>query len=158
MIIIGIDPGTANTGYGIVEKKGPKVFKCMEYGLIKTESTMTAPDRLKKISNDLSKIIAKYRPEILVTERLYFFKNLKTVIPVSQAGGVIMLCAAKKKIPVHQYTPLQVKMAIAGHGWAEKKLVQQRIKKLLKLKEIPKSDDAADALAVAMTYFMIGQA
>jgi len=157
MIIIGIDPGTANTGYGIVKKQGPKIFKCIDYGLIKTEPSMTTPDRLKKLSNELSKIIVKYRPKILVTERLYFFKNLKTVIPVSQAGGVILLCAAKKKIPVHQYTPLQVKMAIAGHGWAEKKLVQKKIKKLLKLKEIPKSDDAADALAVAMTYFIIGK-
>jgi crossover junction endodeoxyribonuclease RuvC len=158
MIIIGIDPGTANTGYGIIKKESPKIFKCVDYGLIKTEPSLTPPERLKKLNNELLKIIGRYRPEILVTERLYFFKNLKTVIPVSQAGGVILLCAAKKKIPVHQFTPLQVKMAIAGHGWAEKKLVQQRIKKLLKLKEIPKSDDAADALAVAMTYFMIGKA
>ena len=158
MIIIGIDPGTANTGYGIVKKQGARKFKCLGCGLIKTEPCFSAPERLKKINNELGKLIEKFQPENLVIEKLFFFKNLKTAIPVSKASGVIMLTAAKKKIPVHQFTPLQVKMTIAGHGWAEKKLVQQRIKKLLKLKEIPKSDDAADALAVAMTYFMIGKA
>lgn len=144
----------ANTGYGIVKKQGPKIFKCLGYGLIKTEPSMTTPERLKKLNNELMKIISQYRPSVLVTEHLYFFKNFKTAIPVSQAGGVILLSAAKKKIPVCQFTPLQVKMAITGYGWAEKKQVQKKIKKLLKLKEAPKSDDAADALAIALTYFI----
>lgn len=154
MIVLGIDPGTASTGYGIIKKNKRKVFQCLKYGLIKTEPHLAAPERLKKLNNELNKIIIKYRPQVLVTEYLYFFKNLKTAIPVSQAGGVILLCAAKKKIPVYQYTPLQVKMAIAGYGWAEKEKVQKKIKKFLKLKEIPKPDDAADALAIALTYFL----
>jgi crossover junction endodeoxyribonuclease RuvC len=154
MIIIGIDPGTASTGYGIVKRQSSKVFKCLDCGLIKTYPSSSTPERLKTINNELGKLIKKYQPESMIVEKLFFFKNLKTAIPVSQAVGVIMLTAAKKKIPVHQFTPLQVKMTIAGHGWAEKKLVQKRIKKILKLKEIPKSDDAADALAIALTYFL----
>lgn len=158
MIILGIDPGTANTGYGIIKKQSSKVFKCLDYGSIKTNPSFSTPERLKKINNELSKLIKKYQPENLAIEKLFFFKNLKTAIPVSQAAGVIMLTAAKKKIPVYQFTPLQVKMTIAGHGWAEKKQVQKKIKTLLKLKEAPKSDDAADALAIALTYFLIGKA
>lgn len=154
MIIIGIDPGTASTGYGIIKRRKSKIFNCLDYGLIKTEPALSTPERLKKLNNELIKIISKHRPQALITERLYFFKNLKTAIPVSQAGGVILLTAAKKKIPVYQFTPLQVKMAITGYGWAEKKQVQKKIKTLLKLKDIPKSDDAADALAIALTYFL----
>lgn len=157
MIIIGIDPGTANTGYGIIEKQKSKAFKCLGCGLIKTYPSSTAPDRLKQINNELGKLIQKYQPESLVIEKLFFFRNLKTAIPVSQASGVIMLCAAKKKIPVYQFTPLQVKMTIAGHGWAEKKQVQKKVKAILKLKEFPGAkpeiDNVADALAVALTYF-----
>lgn len=161
MIIIGIDPGLASVGYGVVRKdKGQKPkaksnFRCLGYGLIKTDPCLTLPERLKKINNELMKIIGKYRPQILITESLYFFKNFKTAIPVSQASGVILLCAAKKKIPVCQFTPLQVKMTVAGYGRAEKKQIQTKVKRLLKLKETPKPDDAADALAIALTYCLI---
>lgn len=158
MNIIGIDPGTASTGYGIikiVEVKAKKYdFECLDYGLIKTDPVFAAPERLKKINNDLNKLLKKYSPKILVMESLYFFRNFKTAIPVSQASGVILLTAAKKNIPVYTFTPLQVKMTIAGHGWAEKVKVQKRIKNLLKLKTIPKPDDAADALAIALTFLL----
>ena len=156
MIILGIDPGTATTGYGVIERIGKtkkaKFLKCLGYGTIKTLPTSSAPERLKKINNELSKLIKAHNPEILVVESLFFFRNLKTAIPVSQAKGVILLTAAKNNIPVKEFTPMQVKLAITGFGWSEKEKVQKRIKTILKLKELPKSDDAADALAIAVTF------
>ena len=164
MIILGIDPGTASTGYGIIKTshgcQGTKIsqikgaFECLDYGLIRTSPDLSTGNRLKKLNNELSKMIKKYQPEILAIESLYFFRNFKTAIPVSQACGVVFLTAAKNSIPVFSLTPLQVKMTIAGHGWAEKEKVQKIMKKILGLKEIPKPDDAADALAVALTYFL----
>jgi crossover junction endodeoxyribonuclease RuvC len=164
MIILGIDPGTASTGYGIIKTKNgcksteaknlKEDLECLKYGIIKTEPDLPTGDRLKKLNNELSKMIKEYRPEIIVIESLYFFKNLKTAIPVSQASGVVFLTAAKNNIPAYSLTPLQVKMTIAGHGWAEKEKVQEKMKNLLRLKEIPKPDDAADALAIALTYFL----
>ena len=168
MIIIGIDPGTASTGYGIIEKIVPRhrgnknkeqkninLFRCLGYGLIKTTPAVPTPERLKKIHQELLKILKTFKPTVLVMESIYFFKNLKTAIPVSQAQGVILLAAAKKKIPVFQYTPLQAKAIVTGYGRAEKKTVQKKIKSLLKLKELPKPDDAADALAIAMAHFLL---
>jgi len=161
MIILGIDPGTANTGYGIIKKvdkantSANKCFKCLDYNVIKTSPAFAPAERLKTLHIELNKLIKKYQPKFMAVEKLYFFKNLKTAIPVSQACGAILLTAAKKKIPVCQFTPLQIKLAIAGYGWAEKKQVQRKIKTLLNLKEIPKSDDAADGLAAALTYFLI---
>lgn len=157
MIVLGIDPGTANTGYGIIRAKSKKQkignrFSCLGYGVIKTEPSSIAADRLKKINNDLSKLIKKYRPEVLAIETLFFFRNLKTAIPVSQASGVILLTAAKNNLPTQGFTPLQVKLAITGFGWSEKTVVQKKVKSILKLKENPKSDDAVDALAIAITY------
>jgi len=160
MIIIGIDPGTASTGYGVVKKiknqkfKSKRCFRCVGYGIIRTDPSFTDSERLKKLNNDLGGLIKKYQPEVLVVENLYFFKNLKTAIPVSQAKGVVLLTAAKKKIPAYGLSPLEVKMTITGYGWAKKPQVQKRVKALLNLKEIPKPDDAADALAVAITYFL----
>ncbi len=164
MIILGIDPGTASTGYGIIKtcrdcqstqiSQITGIFECLDYGLIRTSPDLSTGDRLKKLSNELSKMIKKYRPEILAIESLYFFKNFKTAIPVSQASGVVFLTAAKNNVPVFSFTPPQVKMTIAGHGWAEKEKVQKIMKKILGLKEIPKPDDAADALAIALTYFL----
>lgn len=167
MIILGIDPGTANTGYGIIKTSSPRRplsasgFKkvktncrCLGYGLIQTDPSLTTPERLKRLNSELNKLIKKYQPKILAVEKVYFFKNLKTAMPVSQAEGVILLTSAKKKIPVYGITPLQAKMAIVGYGWAEKEQVQKKIKTLLSLKETPKPDDAADALAVALTCFL----
>ena len=153
MIVMGIDPGIAKLGYAFIEikKKGGKL-KTIDYGCIITDSNLFAGERLKKINNELNKLIKKYKPNILAVENIYFFKNLKTAMPVSQAKGVILLTAAKKKIPVYEITPLQMKMAITGYGKAEKKQVQEMLKVLLNLKEAPKSDDAADALGIALCY------
>ncbi len=148
MIILGVDPGTAATGFGVV-KTGKKI-ECLDYGLIKTDPSLTAGERLKQISNELNRLIERHKPNALAVESLYFFKNLKTAIPVSQAKGVILLTAAKKKIPAYEFTPLQAKVAITGYGRAEKKQMQKTIQILLKLKEIPRPDDAADALAIAI--------
>ncbi|MBZ9578263.1 crossover junction endodeoxyribonuclease RuvC [Patescibacteria group bacterium] len=157
MIILGIDPGTATTGYGIIKKtkrrkkKSKNKLKCLDYGLIKTNPSLAEGERLKKIHNQLNKLIKKYRPEVLAIEKIYFFKNLKTAMPVAQAKGVVLLAAAKKKIPVYEFTPLQVKMAITGYGRAEKKQIQRMVKALLNLKKLP-PDDAADALGIAICY------
>ena len=153
MIIIGIDPGTATTGYGVIklkEKKGG--YQCLDYGCITTSPQSSDGQRLKIINQELNKLIKKYQPEILAVENVYFFKNLKTALPVSQAKGVILLTAAKKKVPTFEFTPLQVKMAISGYGKADKKQVQKMAKTILNLEETPKPDDAADALAIALCY------
>ena len=156
MIILGIDPGTATTGFGIINKTKDGV-KVIDYGCITTTSDLNHGDRLKIINNELNKLIKKHQPKVMAVESLFFFKNLKTVMPVSQAKGVILLTAAKKKIPVHEFTPLQVKMAITGYGRAEKKQVQKMIQAMLNLEEKPKDknkrkDDAFDALGIALCY------
>jgi len=148
MIILGIDPGMATTGFGVV--RTGKKLKCLGYGLIQTSPTFPTAERLKKINNELNKLIKKYQPKAMAVENLYFFKNIKTALPVSQAKGIILLTAAKKNIPVYEFTPLQAKMTVTGYGRAEKKQVQEMIKILLDLKIIPKPDDAADALAIAI--------
>jgi len=148
MIIMGIDPGTARTGFGIIKKS--KKMECIDYGLIETSSSLPAAERLKILNNKLNGLIKKYGPKALAVENVYFFKNLKTAMPVSQAKGVILLTAAKKNIPIYEFTPLQAKMTVVGYGRAEKKQVQEMVKILLNLEERPKSDDAADALAIAI--------
>lgn len=152
MIIIGIDPGTATTGYGIIETSESKklTIKFIKHGCIITKPTHSPGDRLHIIYKELSGIIREYRPHVFAIESLFFFKNLKTALPVSQAKGVILFTAAKNKIPVHEFTPLQIKFTITGYGKSEKNKVQEEIKKFLNLKEIPKPDDAADALGVAI--------
>lgn len=149
MIICGIDPGTATTGYGII-KKDKRSLQCIDYGSIKTEPFLSAAERLNKLYNELNKLFKKYQPEIVATETLYFFKNAKTAIQVSEARGVILLAAVKKRVLIKEYTPLQIKINICGYGRAEKKQVQKMVKEVLNLKEIPHSDDAADALAIAL--------
>ncbi|MCK4782063.1 crossover junction endodeoxyribonuclease RuvC [Candidatus Parcubacteria bacterium] len=154
MIILGIDPGIATVGYGIVKKGDEKTQKleCLDFGTIKTDPSWTMGERLKKINSELTKLIKQYKPNILAVEKVYFFKNLKTAMPVSQAKGVILFTAAKKKIPVHEFTPLQIKTAVTGYGRADKKQIKEMVKILLNLKEAPKSDDAADALGAAICY------
>lgn len=152
-VILGIDPGTAIMGYGVL-KFFPyrRTIKCLEYGVIRTSPHVNQGERLRIIHNNLLEIIKKHKPEITAIESLYFFKNLKTIIPVSQAGGMVLFVAAKKRIPLFHFTPLEIKLTITGKGRAEKKEIQKGIKKMLHLKEIPQPDDAADALAVALTY------
>lgn len=151
MIILGIDPGIAIVGYGIIQCKGNN-FKVMDYGAITTDSKMIFPERLKKVYDELTDIIIKYKPDDFAIEELFHNKNAKTVMKVGQARGVEILAAINQNIPIYEYTPLQIKQAVVGYGRAEKHQVQQMVKLLLNLDEIPKPDDVADALAVAITH------
>ncbi len=149
--IIGIDPGTATTGYGIIKAKGGE-YECIDYGTIKTPAGWRSEDRLNKIGEDFDELLKKHDPKIMAIESLFFFKNTKSAMPVSQARGVIMMFAARRGMQVHEYTPLQAKMATVGYGRAEKKQVQEMVKILLNLDAVPKPDDAADALAIAICH------
>ena len=170
MIILGIDPGTAIVGYGIISTNTPKHLKqnihekpkVIDFGCITTTQLNTAPERLKIVYDETISLIKKYQPDIISVESLFFFKNLKTAMPVSQARGVILLAAAQHHIPVVEFTPLQVKMTVVGYGRAEKKQVQEMTKQLLDLsgfddkKKSRKKDDAADALGVALCALLKG--
>ena len=158
MIILGIDPGSVITGYAIIEKKqGPeRSLTVLDFGCIITDKLFTTGERLKKIYRETEKLIEKYRPDIMSIEKLFFFKNLKTVMPVSQTKGVILLAAEEKKLLVYEFTPLQMKMAIAGYGRAEKKQIQKMIKETVDItgfdlaKNNRKKDDAFDAIGMAI--------
>jgi len=150
MIILGIDPGTAIIGYGIIEKQGKNKLEKIDYGSITTLSNLSDAERLKELNKKLDSLIKRYKPDIVAVEDIFFFKNLKTAIKVSQARGVILLTAAKTKCKIKEYTPLQVKQAVACYGRADKLQVQKMVKNILKLDKIPKPDDAADALAIAI--------
>ncbi|OGZ32086.1 MAG: crossover junction endodeoxyribonuclease RuvC [Candidatus Portnoybacteria bacterium RBG_13_40_8] len=150
MIILGIDPGTAITGFGVLKKIGEHELKLIDYGCIKTPSDLSTAERLALLNKELSSLLKKQKPDIAAIEDIFFFKNLKTAIKVSQARGVILFTIAQTKIPIYEYTPLQIKQAVACYGRAEKSQVQKMVKRLLNLKEIPKPDDASDALATAI--------
>lgn len=151
MIILGIDPGVAIVGYGIIECSGNS-FKALEYGAVITEAGTPFPERLKIIYEEISCIIEEYSPEDLAIEELFFNKNVKTAIKVGQARGVEVLAAANKGLDIYEYTPLQIKQGVVGYGRAEKVQVQEMVKMLLNLSEKPKPDDVADALAVALCH------
>ena len=151
MLIIGIDPGYAILGYGVISYEGNK-FDVIEYGTVTTSSNMELPDRLKKIYNELYDLFEKYKPNAVAIEELFFNKNVKTAIMVAHARGVAVVTAAKAGIEIFEYTPLQVKQGVVGYGRAEKKQVQLMVKTILNLKEIPRPDDAADALAVGICH------
>lgn len=151
MIILGVDPGTATTGYGIIRKEGQK-YELVDFGCILTPAKTPLHDRLDTIFDELSEIIEKYMPEHMAVEELFFANNAKTAISVGHARGVILLAGKKKGISVFEYTPLEVKMALTGYGRADKNQIQQMVKALLSLSEIPKPDDAADALAIAICH------
>lgn len=149
MIILGIDPGFARTGYGIIEEKN-KNLRMLDYGCLSTPAGLIFEKRLKKIREGLTDLIKKYKPDVCAVEKIFFCKNTKTAIDVGQARGVVILTAAEKNLKIREFTPLQVKQFITGYGKAEKGQIQKMIKILLGLKEIPKPDDAADALALAI--------
>lgn len=152
---MGIDCGTATTGWAILEKNLPlrdKKIKICEYGVVKTESDMPMEERLSLLYKGIYEILSKYKPQVVAVESLFYFKNQKTVISVGQARGVILLACAEANSTVVDYTPLQVKQAVSGYGKASKMQVQQMVKAILGLKEIPRSDDAADALAIAICH------
>ncbi len=150
MIILGIDPGFAITGYGIIEKQGNK-YKHIQHGAITTDAKLDFQERLKINHEELNKIIKKYNPDIFGIEELFFAKNTKTAINVAQARGVIILTALQNNLKIYEYTPLQIKQALTGYGRADKNQIQQMVKTILCLNQIPKPDDAADALAIAIT-------
>ena len=150
MIILGIDPGIADTGYGLLEVDQRGNLKCLSYGSVVTQSHKEMPERLEMLDRGLAEIIEAYRPELIAVEELFFCKNAKTALVVGQARGVVLLRARLDRIPVREFTPLQVKQAVSTYGRAGKDQVQKMVKLLLGLKEIPKPDDAADALAVAI--------
>ncbi len=164
MIILGIDPGTAITGYGIIKTRTQEKFnidynekpKVIDFGCIITDKTSSTGERLKIVYDEASALIKKHKPDLISIESLFFFKNLKTVMPVSQSRGVVLLAAAQNNIPTMEFTPLQVKMTVVGYGRAEKKQVQEMTKQLLDLSAFDlkekdrKKDDAADALGIAL--------
>lgn len=151
MIILGIDPGYAIVGYGVIEFKSNR-FSVVDYGAITTNAGTPFERRLELIYDDLNLLMGKFHPEAMSIEKLFYNTNAKTVIDVAQARGVTVLAAKKNNIPIFEYTPLQVKQGICGYGRADKKQVQSMVKSLLNLKEIPKPDDAADALAIALGH------
>ncbi|MCD6442019.1 crossover junction endodeoxyribonuclease RuvC [bacterium] len=152
MIILGIDPGYAITGYAIIKVDSQtKLISLIDYGCILSSSKDIFSKRLLILYKKVEEIIEKYNPDKMAIEHIYFAKNVKTAIKVSEARGVIILAAVIKKIDVLGFTPLQVKQALTGYGRASKNQIQQMVKNILKLKSIPRPDDAADALAIALT-------
>jgi len=151
MIILGIDPGFAIVGYGVIEYKGNK-FKVLEYGAITTPAKTDIFKRFKTIYDELCKIIERVNPDVMAIEELFFNSNQKTAINVAQARGIIVLGAMNNNIEVFEYTPLQVKQSVVGYGRADKTQVQQMVKALLNLEKVPKPDDTADALAIAICH------
>lgn len=154
MIILGVDPGTATTGFGIIEKRKGQEWCAVEFGVITTEKKLSDAERLRILAEDLESIIKKYKPAAAGVEKLYFETNVKTAITVAQARGAILLTLAKHNFPIYEFTPLQVKNTLTGYGAADKKQVQFMIKHTFKLKSLPKPDDAADALAIALCCAM----
>jgi crossover junction endodeoxyribonuclease RuvC len=149
MRIIGIDPGTATTGFSILEIENRKL-KLIDYGVIKTKPKQDEALRLQQIAEDLKTLIKNYNPSFASVEEIFFKNNAKTVISVAQARGVVLQNLYNQGIEIHGFTPLQVKSSICGYGKADKKMVQEMVKKIMKLDHIPKPDDAADAIALAI--------
>ena len=152
MLVIGIDPGTATTGYGVVRENPDGSLAVVDYGAILTPAGDAMPTRLKALYEQLNNVIILHRPDAGAVEKLFFQTNVKTAITVGQARGVILLSLANADLPVAEYTPLEVKQAVVGYGNADKNQVQQMVKALLSLDELPRPDDAADALAVAICH------
>lgn len=151
MRILGIDPGFAIVGYGVIDYEKGK-YKTVDYGKITTPAGMGMPLRLKEVYDGILRLIELFNPDVLAIEELFFNTNVKTAIAVGHARGVIVLAAANKGIKINEYTPLQIKQAVVGYGRADKNQVQQMVKMFLGLKEVPKPDDTADALAVAICH------
>lgn len=151
MRILGIDPGYAILGWGVIDMNGNH-FKVVDYGAVTTDSKMEMPDRLKVLYNSLMDIITEYEPDVASVEELFFNTNAKTAILVGQARGVAVLACANSGLEIEEYTPLQIKQGLVGYGRAEKKQVQLMVKTILNLPQIPKPDDTADALAAAICH------
>ncbi len=151
MIILGVDPGTAITGYGVLQSDGDDL-SVIDYGAITTPADWLMSRRLQHIYQELTALIAQHTPTDAAVEKLFFSKNVRTALSVGQARGVALLAAAQAGLTIHEYTPLQIKQAVVGYGRAEKQQIQQMVKMLLQLAAIPQPDDAADALAIAICH------
>ena len=151
MRILGIDPGIAIVGFGVLDYEGNK-FSVVDYGAVTTKAGEKLSDRLRNIYEDINVLIEKYRPDAFAIEELFFNTNVKTAISVAHGRGVIILAASAKGLPVYEYTPLQVKQAVCGYGRADKPQIQRMVKSLLNLNAVPKPDDVADALAIAICH------
>ena len=149
MIVLGIDPGTAATGYGVVERTGSKL-RVIDYGCLETLSTQALPARLLEIHRAVTELIITHKPAHVGVERLFFNRNVQTAFAVGQARGVVLLAAAEHGLPVFEYGPHEVKLAVTGYGRADKMQVQRMVQMVLGMAKLPKPDDAADALAVAI--------
>ncbi len=155
--ILGIDPGFALVGFGIVDENSGNLC-AVDYGVISTDKSENFALRLQKIYNGVLQLIDTYHPDAIAIEELFYFKNQTTVIPVAEARGVIVLAGKQKNVQMFEYTPLQIKQALTGNGRAEKKQVQFMVKNILGLEKIPKPDDSADAVAVALTHLQTNSA
>ncbi|BCG60485.1 crossover junction endodeoxyribonuclease RuvC [Paenibacillus sp. URB8-2] len=151
MRILGIDPGIAIVGFGFIDKNGSKLTP-VQYGCIQTEAHTPEEERLLHVYEGMLQLIDRYKPEAVALEKLFFNRNVTTAMSVGQARGVLVLAAVQRGLPVAEYTPMQVKQAIVGYGKAEKKQVQEMVRMYLKLSAVPKPDDVADALAVAVCH------
>ncbi len=156
MRVLGIDPGYAIVGWGVLEHTGNR-FSPLGFGAVCTEAGDPFEKRLQQVYEGISRIIAEYKPEALAIEKLFYQHNQTTVIGVAEARGVILLAAAQAGIPIFEYTPMQVKQAVTGYGGAAKKQVQEMTRMLLRLQAVPKPDDTADALALAITFCHVSQ-
>ena len=151
MRILGIDPDIAIVGFGLIESNRGSV-RMLQYGAVTTEAGLPLATRLVQIENDMTALIAQLKPDEIAVEELFFSKNITTGIAVAHGRGVILCTAERLGVPIFEYTPMQVKQAVAGYGLADKKQVMDMTKRLLKLKAVPKPDDAADALAIAICH------
>ena len=151
-LALGIDPGTATTGFGFVRLEPDGSLVAVKFGVILTPKDASAPARLEMLYNDLSELLKEYRPDTAAVEKLFFSRNVTTAIAVGQARGVVMLCMQQAGVEPFEYTPNEIKQAVAGYGGAQKRQVQEMVRALLQLDSIPKPDDAADALAIAITH------
>ncbi len=153
MRILGVDPGTATVGFGCLDVLNARQLVVGQYGVIKTAPNQPLASRLRELYDDLQHLVANLQPNVMAVEELFFFRNVNTAMPVAQARGVIILCAAQAGIPVAGYTPMQVKLAVSGHGRATKQEVQWAVQSVLGLDKLPRPDDAADALAIALAHW-----
>jgi len=151
MKVLGIDPGVATIGYGLIKKHKNRI-KLIDYGCIFTAAGEDFHKRLNSIYREIRKLVREYQPDVVACEEIFFYKNTKTALNVGHARGVIILALSKMGVEIVEYTPLHIKQIITGYGRAEKKEIQAEIKKILSLKDLPKPDDAADALAVAVCH------
>ena len=152
MLAIGIDPGTATTGYGLVQENEDGSLAIVDFGAILTSADMPMPERLLELYRNLRELLLLHHPQSGAVEKLFFQRNVRTALAVGQARGIVLLALAESGIPVAEYTPLEVKLAVAGYGNADKQQIQQMVRALLDLPDIPRPDDAADALAIAICY------